>query len=113
MSIAIEETTETKEKIEPPKKYNLWALDNDFTSFDEVVAILVNAFKMEPSVAGELTRKVDREGKAKVNPKPMSRDVAKAQLDKVNTVKRYLADNYLGGIRKKQIMMLKFIIKED
>lgn len=111
MSVVIEETTDTKEKLQPPKKFNIWCLDNDRTTFDEVIAILVNAFNMSRGVAAELTRKVNNEGRAKVNPKPMSKGIAQAQLNKVNSIKRTLAERI--PFRSKEIMMLKFIIKED
>lgn len=111
MSVAIEETTKTK--LKKPPKFNIWALDNDITSFNEVVWILTRAFNMSESVAAELTTKIDREGRAKVNPKPMSKGLAEAQLDKVNNLKRQLAQ-ILGHIgRDKAVMALKFIIKED
>lgn len=111
MSIEIEERIHNEEKLEKPKKFNIWCLDNDRTAFDEVVAILVNAFNMSRGVAAELTRKVDNEGRAKVNPKPMSKGIAQAQLNKVNSIKRTLAERI--PFRSKEIMMLKFIIKED
>ena len=113
MSIAIDEDIKIKEKLQTPKKYNIWALDNDHTAFNEVVYILVKSFNMSEGVASELTTKIDREGKAKVNPRPMSKGLAQAQLDKINNIKRYFAEAFLLGTRKKEIMMLKFIIKED
>lgn len=109
MSTALDEEVTTRFK-EPPK-FNLWAINNDLTSFDEVVFILTRAFGMSESVASEITMKVDREGKAKCNPKPMSRGLAEAQLAKVNGVKAQLATMY--PFRSMQIMMLKFVIKED
>lgn len=109
MSTAFDEETTTKFKA--PLKYNLWALNNDHTSFDEVVAILVQAFGMNPGVAAEITIKVDREGKAKCNPKPMSKGLADAQLAKVNECKRNLARS--RPFRSAQIMMLTFVVKED
>ena len=111
MSVVIDESIETKEKLEVPKKYNIWALDNDYTSFDEVGFILINAFNMSVGVASELTRKVDNEGGAKVNPKPMSKEIAQAQLNKVNNIKIAFAKS--RPFRANEIMMLKFIIKED
>lgn len=113
MSIAIDEGIITTTKLKPPKKYNIWALNNDITAFNEVVYILVNALGMSESVASELSLKIDREGRAKLNPKPLSKGLAQAQLNKLNDVKRAFADNYMLGIRKKEIMILKFMIKED
>lgn len=109
MTTAFDEEVTTK--LKNPPKFNLWAINNDFTSFDEVVFILVSAFNMSESVAAEITLKVDREGKAKCNPKPMSRGLAEAQLAKVNETKAQLAK--LIPIRSEQIMMLKFVMKED
>ena len=111
MSVIIEEKIDVDEDLKIPKKYNLYALNNDLTSFDEVVFILTKALNMSESVAAELTMKVDKEGKAKLNPKPMSYDVANAYLFKLNDTKRHLAG--MIPFRSTQIMMLKFIIKED
>ena len=109
MSVAFDEEVTTK--LKPPAKFNIWAINNDLTAFDEVVFILTRAFGMSESVASEITFKVDREGKAKCNPKPMSRGLAEAQLAKVNGVKKQLASMY--PFRSVQIMMLQFVIKED
>jgi len=111
MSTDIQERIDTKEGLKAPTKWNILAINNDLTSFDEVVFILVQAFNMSESVAAEITVKVDREGKAKCNPKPMSKGIAEAQLAKVNEVKSRLAQ--MIPSRGSQIMMLKFIIKED
>jgi ATP-dependent Clp protease adapter protein ClpS len=113
VSTIIEERIDTTTKVKPPKRYNIWAIDNDFTSFDEVVYVLTKSFGMNKAVAAELTTKVDQEGKAKVNPKPMSRALAQAQMQRINDVKRHLADSFMMGLRKKEIMMLKFTLKED
>lgn len=113
MSVIIDEDVSTKDELKEPTKYNIWALDNDITAFNEVVFILVKSFGMSESVASELTVRIDQEGRAKVNPKPMSRGLAQAQLDKINTIKRQFAHTYALGLRKKEIMALKFIIKED
>lgn len=109
MSVVFEEETITK--LKPPSKYNIWAINNDLTSWDEVVWILVQAFGMSESVASEITFKVDREGKAKCNPKPLSKGLAELQLQKVNECKISLAKMFPQ--RALQIMMLKFTMKED
>lgn len=111
MSTTYDEEVIEKTQLKEPKKFNIWAIDNDFTSSDEVVIILMRAFGMSASVAAELTVKVDNEGRAKVNPKPMSKGLAQAQLNKVNNIKRDLAKQKPG--RESSIMMLKFVIKED
>lgn len=111
MSFAIDEQVKTKIKLAEPTKYNLWALNNDLTSFDEVVMILVMALKINPSVAGELTLKIDKEGRAKLNPQPLSYNVAQALLTKLNDTKRLLASH--SPHRRQAIMELKFITKEN
>lgn len=111
MSVIIDERVDIKEDLAPPKKFNIYAINNDFTSFDEVVFILTKALNMSVSVASELTRQVDREGRAKLNPKPMSRGLAQIQLDKLNETKLQLAQ--MIPFRSSQIMMLKFEMKED
>lgn len=109
MSTAFDEEVITG--LKPPQKYNLWTINNDLTSFDEVVYILTKSFGMSESVAAEITMKVDKEGKAKCNPKPMSKGLAELQLAKVNECKAQLA--MMIPVRAVQIMMLKFVIKED
>lgn len=109
MSVTFEEETVTKFKS--PPKFNILAINNDHTSFDEVVIILVKAFNMTESVAAEITAKVDKEGKAKCNPKPISKGLAEVQLAKVNDVKVQLAR--MMPFRSGQIMMLKFVIEEE
>ena len=109
MSVICEEETVTK--LKTPPKFNIIAINNDYTSFDEVVFILVKSFNMTESVAAEITTKVDKEGKAKCNPKPLSKGIADVQLAKVNEIKTQLAKAI--PIRSSQIMMLKFILEED
>lgn len=111
MSTIIEERVTTQTKLKAPSKYNIWAIDNNLTSFAEVVFILVQSFGMSEGEAAKLTVKVDIEGKAKVNPKPMSKGLAEAQLDKIQNVKRALSQ--VRSNRASEVMMLKFIIKED
>lgn len=109
MSTAFDEQVITG--LKPPSRFNLWALNNDITAFDEVVWILTKALGMSESVASEITLKINREGKAKCNPKPMSRGLAELQLARVNQCKSQLAQ--MNPFRAMQVMALKFIIKED
>lgn len=109
MSVVLDEEVTTGLKV--PKKYNIFAINNDYTSFDEVVFILVQALNMAPSVAAEITREVDSVGRAKVNPKPMSKGLAEAQLERINSTKTALAQMIPG--RKSQIMMLKFEVRPE
>jgi ATP-dependent Clp protease adapter protein ClpS len=111
MSVEIQERVRTDEGLKAPPRFNLWAINNDYTSWDEVVFILTRALGMSESVANELTNKIDKEGKAKLNPKPMTKDIAEAYLAKVNETKRTLAT--MMPFRANQIMMLKFMVKED
>lgn len=111
MSIMIDERVDIKEELKAPSKFNTFAINNDLTAFDEVVYILVHALNMSPSVAAELTMKVDREGRAKLNPRPLSRGLAQIQLDKLNQTKVDLAQ--ISPARRVQIMALKFEMKEE
>lgn len=111
MSVEIQERVRVDEGLQAPRKFNLFAINNDYTSFDEVVWILTHALGMSESVAAELTMKVDREGRAKLNPKPMPKDLAEALLTKINDTKRTLAS--MNPFRANQVMMLKFVVKED
>jgi ATP-dependent Clp protease adapter protein ClpS len=108
MSVICE--VETVTKFKNPPKFNVLALNNEITSFDEVVFILVKAFNMSESVAAEITTRIDREGKAKCNPKPMSKGLAELQLNKVNETKVQLSR--IMPFRSAQIMALTFRLEE-
>ena len=73
MSVIIEERVDIKEELKKPPRFNTFAINNDITAFDEVVFILTKALNMSESVAAELTRQVDREGRARLNLRPLSR----------------------------------------
>lgn len=114
MSVEFDERVEVREKIHPPKKFNIWTMNNDLTSFDEVVMILVKGAGLSESEAAALTIKVDTEGKAKVNKKPVSKNVAMALYKRLNDTKRAVSlirEVQYG--RGRAVMELKFVVKED
>lgn len=111
MTTIFEEKTTTKVNIKSPSKYNVVAYDNDVTSFDEVVFILVGATKMSLTRARDLTVTIDTVGKAKINEEPLTKAIADLQLKALQNVKEGLASKI--PYRRDAIMQLKFkVIKE-
>lgn len=115
MTVILEEKVTTKTKLQPPKKYNLWILDNEITSFEEVIVILTEGANLSVDEAKSITLKVHHEGKAKLNKKPMPKQIAEALKDNLNNVKRAIAMSPISKLnqRERAIMELKFIVKED
>lgn len=113
MSVEFDERVEIKEKLAPPKRYNLWVIDNDITSFDEVVKVLVAGAGLSVREASVLTYRVDSEGKAKVNKTPLSRNIADALNKRLNDTKRIIAIEASARGRGQAVMELKFAVKEN
>jgi len=113
MSVEIKERIEVKEKLQPPKRYNLWVMDNDVTSFNEVVKILMTGAGLSLGEAEALTVKVDLEGKAKVNKTPLSKNVADILYVRLNDAKRVVALVASIQGRGQAVMQLKFVVKEN
>lgn len=100
-----------KVKLVPPKKYNVLAMNNDITSYDEVVYIISKAFSIPEGEAFKIARVVDMEGRAKCNKKPLSKNLADMQLQIINSIKLDLIRKIPS--RAQAIGLLKFTLKED
>jgi ATP-dependent Clp protease adaptor protein ClpS len=103
--IAVSEKTE----IQEPSQYDVIVHNNDYTSYDEVILILAQAFGMSEEEAYNIACKVDAEGKGICG--TYSKEVAKMKLVIVETVKEGLVNMFPG--RSEQIRMLKFTIEKS
>ena len=70
----------TKIKIKEPKKYKVVMYNDDFTSMEFVVFILVNIFNKSDEEATEIMLAVHKGGKAVVG--TYSYDIAKTRVDR-------------------------------
>lgn len=60
----VEHTDKTVEKFKPPSKYKVIVFNDDFTSMDFVIAMLMMVFKHSEDAATELTIKIHNQGSA-------------------------------------------------
>ena len=102
--IAVEE----KEKIKEPSQYNVIVHNNDYTSYEEVILILAQAFEMTNDEALQVARTVDTEGKGVCG--TYSKEIAEMKLLLVDVIKEQLIQ--LMPIRMQEISMLKFTIEK-
>ncbi len=70
----------TVSKIKEPKKYNVIMLNDDFTSMEFVVGVLVDIFHKDPVTAQTIMLNVHKNGKAVVGVYPY--DIAVTKVDK-------------------------------
>ncbi len=67
----------TNTKIKEPKRYQVVMLNDDFTTMDFVVSVLVDIFKIDPVKAEQIMMTVHRSGKAVVGVYPYDIAVTK------------------------------------
>ncbi|MCR4648873.1 MAG: ATP-dependent Clp protease adaptor ClpS [Lachnospiraceae bacterium] len=67
----------TNIRIKEPKKYQVVMLNDDFTTMDFVVSVLVDIFKIDPVKAEQIMLTVHRNGKAVVGVYPYDIAVTK------------------------------------
>ena len=77
-------------RIEPPKKYKVVFHNDDFTTMDFVVRVLMEVFFKLETEAIELMLKVHNEGKATVG--VYSRDIALSKVSRASKMAR--AENF-------------------
>ena len=100
--------TKEKEIIKEPSQYNVIAHNNDFTSYEEVILILSQAFEMSHSEALGVAGKVDSEGKGVCG--TYSKEIADMKLILVDMIKKQLIQ--IMPIRAREIAMLKFTVEK-
>ncbi len=69
----------TKVRIKEPAKYQVIMLNDDFTTMDFVVSILVDIFKKDPAGAEQIMLHVHRNGRAVVGIYPYDVAVTKTE----------------------------------
>ena len=80
MSSKVSVIEKTKIKIKEPKKYKVIMFNDDFTSMEFVVFVLMNIFNKNNDEAVNIMMKVHKGGKAIVG--VYSYDIAKSKVDK-------------------------------
>ena len=79
MALKGELSDKTRIKIREPKKYKVIMLNDDFTTMDFVVSILIDIFKKDPASAEQIMMFVHKNGKAVVGIYPY--DIAVTKTD--------------------------------
>ena len=102
--IAIKE----KEEIKEPSKYNIIVHNNDFTSYEEVILILSQAFEMSHSEALNVANKVNYEGKGVCG--TYSKEIADMKLMLVDMIKKQLIQ--MMPVRAREIAILRFTVEK-
>jgi len=77
-----------KQKLQPPRKYQVILNNDDFTPMDFVVEVLISFFNMNSDQAAEIMLKVHYDGKAICG--IYSADIAQTKVEQVN---KYARDN--------------------
>lgn len=78
MSEIFEKQTE-KQKIKPPQMWNVIMFNDDFTTFEFVMACLVQIFNKNPQDAFQITNTIHKSGKCVVGKYP--RDIAETKKE--------------------------------
>jgi ATP-dependent Clp protease adaptor protein ClpS len=97
-----------KEKIAEPSDYNVVVHNNDYTSYDEVIIILSQAFEMSHAEALDVATNVDQKGKGICG--TYSKEVADMKLMLVDMIKKQLIN--MMPLRQREINMLKFTVEK-
>jgi len=98
-----------KQEIKEPSQYNVVAHNNDYTSYDEVILILSQAFEMSRDEALNVAQKVDSEDRGVCG--TYSKEIADMKILLVNVVKDSLIKIFPGIQR--EIAMLKFTVEKS
>lgn len=75
--------SEQKTEIEPPKRYRVLLLNDDYTTFDFVVKVLVEIFNKQVSEAVKITNDVHKKGSGTCGIYP--REIAETKVEMVNS----------------------------
>lgn len=71
----------TTTDVEPPKMYKVIMLNDDFTSMDFVISVLVQIFSKSPAEATQIMLTIHEKGQAVVAVYPL--DIAKTKVELV------------------------------
>lgn len=97
-----------KEQIKEPSEYNVIVHNNDYTSYDEVILILSQAFELSHQDALNVATTVDTKGQGVCG--TYSKEVAEMKLIVVDMVKEQLIQ--MIPIRANEIQLLKFTVEK-
>ena len=71
-----------KQKLEPPKKYNVFILNDDYSTFELVIAILTKYFGQTADQAERTAQDVHTKGKGLAG--TFTKDIAETKVEIVN-----------------------------
>jgi ATP-dependent Clp protease adaptor protein ClpS len=74
--------TQERVRVEPPKRYRVLLLNDDFTTMDFVVIILETIFAKSPSEAMQIMLQVHKSGRGVAG--IFSKQIAEAKIDQVH-----------------------------
>ena len=74
--------TQERTRVEPPKRYRVLLLNDDFTTMDFVVIILETIFSKSPSEAMQIMLQVHKSGRGVAG--IFSKQIAEAKIDQVH-----------------------------
>ncbi len=77
---------EREEKVKEPEEYRVILLNDDYTTMEFVVAVLVTVFRKTPEDADRIMLDVHRKGRGVVGTYPW--DIATTKADQVHTMAR-------------------------
>lgn len=76
--------TKTKKKLAPPKSFKVIMMNDNVTTFEFVIFILVNVFSKTPEMAEILALAIHKEGHATVG--IYSHDIAQTKVNEVDSL---------------------------
>lgn len=77
---------ESEERLKEPEDYRVVLLNDDYTTMDFVVAVLMTVFQKSQADASSIMRDVHRKGRGIVGSYPW--DIAATKADQVHTMAR-------------------------
>lgn len=86
MSTKIEHQNESELSIREPKRYNVYLLNDDYTSMDFVIDILMRIFRKNYSDAYTIMMQVHQKGRGLCGSYPY--EVAETKVQQVNSLAR-------------------------
>lgn len=84
--VVLERKNKEKAKNEEPKMYKVFLLNDDFTTFDHVINVLMTIFQKNYFEAAQITMQIHESGKGLAG--TYIRDIAKSKAKKVESCSR-------------------------
>jgi ATP-dependent Clp protease adaptor protein ClpS len=88
--------TDVREKVEPPKRYKVLLLNDDYTSMEFVVHVLVSVFRHGPAAATRIMLSIHRTGVGTAG--VFSKEVGETKLEAVHALAREAGYPLMGTL---------------